>query len=639
MAAIFILFLSSLTTLCLASSPQVYNANYSLPEGIDIYLEADVQHYPTDHRLCSFDYDLNRFTLSFDDSNGEYHSCDKISELPTGYAIGIAEYLETSPETFELIQFQPFIENETLTLETINNALQLTIESFTDVFHEDWASVSNVLITKYPWLAPFATFKNLNYYHCQACIKFNDCYIIFPNIIELSPLAPSTNIEAYPNSISLYTENYLSEDPAITRIVMIDADGNRTETSSTELFPYFHYTHQATPLEMYVEACGKEYPVDIYMKDLITHTMQSGVFIPGVEPPSTRSQPLNVKVYWPSAYSHNGLDEKYGHMEYEEACMTLPDGRVIRPYLTGEREFTFRDVPPETDYEVTFAPYYVRYADGSRTRIDDGTQPVLKRKTEAVKWNTPAHSAMSKSRARIFCSTNLGNTVDTYVEWREEDDSDESGIRKTHCPVVGGSLWGILDGLDPEVRYLYRPVFEYDGKKIVGDWGQVFTGNASGWHTPTLMLQPTWFEEDGTVTLCGAVVSGSGDVSEQGFEIWGADTAFSAPGGNRAGATHRFVPCDGISISANLSDLTPGETYSYRVYAIVDGETITGTTANFTLPGGVSKIDETMTTIDEEAARVVGYFNLQGVRSERPFPRLNIVVYSDGKTEKRVFKE
>lgn len=141
------------------------------------------------------------------------------------------------------------------------------------------------------------------------------------------------------------------------------------------------------------------------------------------------------------------------------------------------------------------------------------------------------------------------------------------------------------------------------------------------------------------MTLRGAVLPGSGEVTEQGFEIWPQETAQNtgAAAGHRAQASHRFIPCEGISMSANLSDLTPGSTYLYRVYAKADGKTVTGNTASISVPGGVSDIGR-VTVFEEKTPEVVGYYNLQGVRSERPFDGMNIVIYSNGKTEKRVFK-
>lgn len=89
-------------------------------------------------------------------------------------------------------------------------------------------------------------------------------------------------------------------------------------------------------------------------------------------------------------------------------------------------------------------------------------------------------------------------------------------------------------------------------------------------------------------------------------------------------------------MSVDISDLAAGTSYIYRTYAKVNGTIHTGQEERFDIPG-TGSVDGI--SVDEETAQVVGYFNLQGARSERPFPGLNIVVYSDGKTEKRVFKE
>lgn len=62
----------------------------------------------------------------------------------------------------------------------------------------------------------------------------------------------------------------------------------------------------------------------------------------------------------------------------------------------------------------------------------------------------------------------------------------------------------------------------------------------------------------------------------------------------------------------------------YRFYNIVEG--------NY---AGVDDViaDE---AADGTAAEIVGYYNLQGVRSDEPWDGLNIVVYSDGTRRKMV---
>jgi len=88
-------------------------------------------------------------------------------------------------------------------------------------------------------------------------------------------------------------------------------------------------------------------------------------------------------------------------------------------------------------------------------------------------------------------------------------------------------------------------------------------------------------------------------------------------------------------MSVDISDLAGGTTYVYRTYAKVNGVIHTGNEETFDIPG-TGAVDGI--AVEEETPEVVGYYNLQGVRSERPFDGMNIVVYSNGKTEKRVFK-
>lgn len=49
--------------------------------------------------------------------------------------------------------------------------------------------------------------------------------------------------------------------------------------------------------------------------------------------------------------------------------------------------------------------------------------------------------------------------------------------------------------------------------------------------------------------------------------------------------------------------------------------------------GGVDGV-----SVDAGEPEIVGYYNLQGVFSETPHQGMNIIVYSNGKTEKRIIR-
>lgn len=334
----------------------------------------------------------------------------------------------------------------------------------------------------------------------------------------------------------------------------------------------------------------------------------------------------------------NGYRGSSGTIEYEDMRVSKTGSYGVSAEIeaTGKDSFLISGLEPGTSYNLYTNCYYRRESDGQRKKISDTFQATFY--TNKPEWDNGEAQALTTTKARLLYSTNLENVADTYVEWRRVDAPAVVQSSKATCPVVDGRLVGILNNLNPDVYYQFRPVYEHQSSKVYGSWVGIFTGDANVWFDPEVVTQPARIRENGSVTLRGSVLPGSGDISEQGFEIWpSAEPSSAGIRANRqAETTHRFVTCDGISMSVDISDLAAGTSYIYRTYAKVNGSIHTGQEERFDIPG-TGSVDGI--TVDEETPEVTGYFNLQGVRSERPFPGLNIVVYSDGKTEKRVFKE
>lgn len=95
-------------------------------------------------------------------------------------------------------------------------------------------------------------------------------------------------------------------------------------------------------------------------------------------------------------------------------------------------------------------------------------------------------------------------------------------------------------------------------------------------------------------------------------------------------AGRRNAPAD---MSVTFEDLSGGVEYYYSITAVnADGETLSRYDGSFTT--GITGVEDVVI----ETFEVIGYYNLQGVRSDEPWPGLNIVVYSDGSTRKMVYK-
>ncbi len=376
-------------------------------------------------------------------------------------------------------------------------------------------------------------------------------------------------------------------------------------------------------LQLFYEYDGQE-----YVSNEIT-VMTQPITVSLTVSPGTQSATVTF------GYTH--FSDSQGEIEYDKwSVYKSGTGKVdVDIEQKSKNSFIISGLEPGTyEYHLYVNCYYRRKSDGKRLQISNSQ---TKFNTLSPQWNDGESQALTTTKARLMYSTNLENVADTYVEWRRVDAPSVVQSTKAICPVVNGRLVGVLNNLNPDVYYQFRPVYENGSNKYTGQWIGIFTGDANVWFDPEVETQPARVRGDGSVTLRGSVLPGSGDISEQGFEVWPSEDGENAPvyGGSRAEAGHRFVACEGISMSVDLSDLTPGRTYTYRTYAKVNGDTHTGSEQTFSIPG-TGAVDGI--AVDEDAVEIIGYYNLQGVRSDKPFGGMNIVVYSNGKTEKRIFK-
>lgn len=285
-------------------------------------------------------------------------------------------------------------------------------------------------------------------------------------------------------------------------------------------------------------------------------------------------------------------------------------------------------------YELRGYYQYRRYSDGKTSYL---TSVKVEFTTDSPLWDKGEAQALTTTKARLTYTTNLDNVSDAYIEWRRVEAPTVVASSTAICPVVNGQLVGILNNLNPDVYYKFRPVYEYKNKKIYGEWVGIFTGDANVWFDPEVGTRSAHVKDNGNVTLRGSVIPGSGDVSEQGFELWKSDEAnVAAENINTESPSHNFILCNGIDMSIELTDLIPGATYTYRAYAKVEDKIYTGPEETFTVPGSA---DIDIIVIEDETPTIIGYYNLQGQHSDRPYKGMNIIVYSNGKSEKRIFKE
>lgn len=318
---------------------------------------------------------------------------------------------------------------------------------------------------------------------------------------------------------------------------------------------------------------------------------------------------------------------KYGHFELSSAIIKeTSKGKSIHGKC-DKNYVMFDNLEPQKSYEFYSAGgIYVRNSDGKTSffSLSYSQNPVIY-ETPSPSWTEGMSEALTTTKARISYKTNIGFSKDSYIEWRREDAPLNLQSQKSACPIVNGRLVGVLNNLKPDVYYKFRPIYTYNGTNYVGEWIGIFTGDAYVWFDPEVYtFDAISSDTNKSVILRGSVISGSGEISEQGFELW-------TDSGTRTYSTHKFIHCDGISFDTELKDLYPGTTYTFCTFAKVNDKYFRGKEISFTTKGE-SIIPEIDT--DSQPIEVIGYYDIHGIKHNNLQKGFNIILYSNGSTKK-----
>lgn len=255
-------------------------------------------------------------------------------------------------------------------------------------------------------------------------------------------------------------------------------------------------------------------------------------------------------------------------------------------------------------------------------------------KTDELTMLTLPGQAMNTTTALLCSETNIcDDEVNVGFEWRRHDAPSTLPSNKVACAAIDGTITGALSGLNPEVYYNYRPYYTSNsGKTYYGEWITFFTGDANVFFDPTVKTYSAEVLDDYSAVLKGYALRGSEEIASQGFQYW---KSWGAPNGSRSNEVAE-VEVKGQKLSCTIADLDPGSTYTYRTFVKTASGITYGEEMTFDTPGSAG-IEETIAETTEVV--ITGYYNLQGVKSDRPFSGLNIVSYSDGTTKKVIYRK
>ncbi len=284
---------------------------------------------------------------------------------------------------------------------------------------------------------------------------------------------------------------------------------------------------------------------------------------------------------------------------------------MLKDRLTG--------LDPETDYKVNLV---VKCAGKEYA----GT--VKSARTGILNFETLPAEATSNNCALIAASTNIQDEeTGTGFEWRRYDAPSTMPSSSVVCPAYNGYLAGKLNGLSASTYYNYRPYYKSNsGNMYYGEWITFITADAYVYFEPVVYTFTPRIG-DGIVDLVGYALAGSDKVTSQGFEYWMVSAPASVT--SRAGDAPVVVTATGTDMNVRLTGLVAGATYRARAFAKTDADTTYGSEVEFEAPA-FSGVENVM--VGE--AEIMGYYNLQGRFSDKPWRGINVVVYSDGTVRK-----
>ncbi|MBR1935869.1 MAG: leucine-rich repeat protein, partial [Muribaculaceae bacterium] len=231
---------------------------------------------------------------------------------------------------------------------------------------------------------------------------------------------------------------------------------------------------------------------------------------------------------------------------------------------------------PKTSYS---ASYTVETESGNQSQSISFTTSELTMTTQAAKM-------LDNRTPLLMAETNIADEeVSCGFEWRRYDAPVEMPSTLVYCPVYDGIMSGTIRNMTENVYFKFRPFYKADdGTMYYGDWIAFITADAGVYFEPLVHTYADFLLDldAGSATIKGVAIRGSETISEQGFEYWWNTTSSNAP--QLAPSAVNKVKATGERITATLSNLQPGCTYSYRSYVTDSSGTFYGETRSFSVP-------------------------------------------------------
>lgn len=316
---------------------------------------------------------------------------------------------------------------------------------------------------------------------------------------------------------------------------------------------------------------------------------------------------------------------------------TLDDAKLKKEYITiggttiDGNKATFTGLKPEMKYSGTYT--VTTQGGSSETKNFTLTTPALK-----IDILDPR--PVSEKCAIVAATTNMSDhETSVGFQWRKYEAPASLKSSEGYAAIYGGKLEGYIKNLQSTSYYNVRAFYKAsDNTYYYSDW-VTFDPSDFSYFEPTVHTYPTAEVASTSATVKGYALAGSDDIIQQGIEYW-ASGSHNAP--KKVAAA--LPAADGINtvfstgqvMTVTLTDLKPETTYCYRAFVKTQAGTTYGEEQSFTTPEGQSGVESVIVDNERE---VIGYYDLTGRRYDVPQRGHNIIVYSDGTTEKVIIRQ
>ena len=260
-------------------------------------------------------------------------------------------------------------------------------------------------------------------------------------------------------------------------------------------------------------------------------------------------------------------------------------------------------------------------------------------KTPALTLVTEQPKCVSPKCAIVAASTNMtSDEVNAGFQWKKYDAPSSLKPSEGNAAIYEGQLEGYIKNLQSTSYYNVRAFYKSNsGKYYYGEW-ITFDPSDFSFFEPTVHTYATTSVSHNTASVSAYVMAGTDDITRLGFEYWAVGSqkrmTALAPVADDEVMT---VLSTGQIMKATLENLIPETDYCYRAFVTTEAGTKYGEEQTFTTDYDSAGIDNVI--VDGNDARTpVVYYDMCGRRYKAPQRGFNIVVYSDGSSEKILMK-